>query len=77
MNGHIYYCLQMLQIVTIIDLLTTCTINSKTQKNCSRLCSIFNFIFQRFSDNIVWHFKLIVCLGGDSHEISSLVFSEK
>ena len=30
-----------------------------------------------FWENMTWHFMWIVCLADDSHEMSSLIFSQK
>ena len=44
-------------------------------KNCSR--RHFNFLLFSFEENKAWCFKWILCLAEDSHETSSLIFSEK
>ena len=37
----------------------------------------FNFLLLSFEENKAWCFKWILCLAEDSHETSSLIFSEK
>ena len=44
-------------------------------KNCSR--RLFIFLLPSFQGNKAWCFMWILCLAEDSHEISSLIFSEK
>ena len=44
-------------------------------KNCCR--RHFNFLLLSFEENKAWCFKWILCLAEDSHETSSLIFSEK
>ena len=44
-------------------------------KNCSR--RHFHFLLFSFEENKAWCFKWILCLAEDSHETSSLIFSEK
>ena len=37
---------------------------------------IFIYLFS-FKENKVWYFMWIICLADDSHEMNSLIFSEK